>query len=57
MTVMIHSTDEETKAQKGTFIHWTDQPCFLDTFSHVLGRQMFCGVTEDRTEGQWVTRE
>ena len=30
VTFMIHSTDEETMAQKGLFIHWAHQPPSLD---------------------------
>lgn len=43
-TFMIHSTDEETKAQKGVFIQWTNRPFLLDTF-FVTGPDLSSGET------------
>lgn len=36
LTFKTHSTDEETKAKKGTFIYWTNESSLLDTF-YVIG--------------------
>lgn len=48
---MIYPKDEETKAQKASFILWANQPCLLDT-GYIIGPVSCSGETVVRA---WET--